>query len=137
VSHEIRKTYVELLYPGVFLPEESVVEVNERDPEAIAAKYPNAFCFKFFDLIETEVIVGGQKKRVTTSRLNESKRYYPNAKLLSQADVKRLGPEYRTLLSNMECNEWPTVVQCNRGNFQPFESGDTILEQDAALRKGR
>lgn len=125
---EVRETFVELLYPGSLFAEDESRKVAGRDPQAVAKKYPKCFAFRFYDLITRRVVVGGQEKQVSTSRLDVSPTYYPNGQPLTVADVKRSVPKSEILVSNMEGNGWKKVVQTRCGNFQPLEKGDVILE---------
>ena len=127
MTGEQTNTYVEILYPGSFYPEESVLKVKTRAPEEIARKYPKAFAFRFYDLTQKEVTVDGQKRTVSGQEKNKTGRYYPEAQLFTVAGLKALPGDYEILISNMECNGWKHVVQTRRGNFQPFEKGDVIL----------
>ena len=113
-------TYVEFEYPGSFFAETEVKAITKRDVrKAKANKY--AFAFRFFDIIEKEVTVGGEVKRVVSSRRNVSPTYYPGAKILDAKAVAKLPGDHGILLSNMRCNGWEKVVRTRRGNFQPFE----------------
>lgn len=114
------KTYCEILYPGSFFPEEQVVEVEARNPEAIAKEFPDAFAFQFFDQVKQEVEVDGVKRIVCGDRKNLSPKYFPGGKAFSKQDVEALGPDYRILRSNMNNDGWGVMVRTRRGNFQPF-----------------
>ena len=120
-------TFVEVLYPGSFYPEESVHKVKARNPNAIAEKYPKAFCFQFYDVVQKRIVVDGEEQLVSGKRKNKSGRYYPDAALFTVAGLKRLPGDYSILISNMEGNGWSRVVRTRCGNFQPFEEGDHIL----------
>jgi hypothetical protein len=124
---EVTHTFVEVLYPGVFYPEESVYKVKTRDPQAIADKCPTAFCFEFYDQTRKQVKVDGEHQTVSGKPKNKSGRYYPGATVMTVEDVKRLPGDHSILVSNMEGNNWPRVVKTRRGNFQPFKKGDHIL----------
>lgn len=115
------KTYVEVLYPGILFSETEITEVDNRDPDAIAQKYKNAFGLRFFDQERTEVKIGSKQQTVSGERKNESKLYYPNAQTFTVADVKKLPGDHTILISNMECNGYKKVVRTRVGNFQPFD----------------
>jgi hypothetical protein len=124
---EVTKTYVTLWYPGSFMSEDETVEVKTRDPKAIAKKYPRCFAFEFYDRVETEVTVGGEKKTVGSSPRNKSPKYFPSGKTFTVAEVKEKVPDSRILVSNMECNGWGTVVKTRCGNFQPFDKNCELV----------
>lgn len=124
---EQTNTYVEVLFPGSFYPEESVYKVAARDPEDIAKKYPKCFAFRFYDLTSKTVTVDGEQQKVSGKEKNKTGRYYPDAQLYTTQGLKELPGDYEILISNMECNGWKHVVKTRRGNFQPFEKNDVIL----------
>lgn len=115
------KQYVEFLYPGILFPESEIREVSDRDSLIDAPK--NCFAYQFFERQETnaedgEVLLGKPK--------NYSGRFY-FGKLKTLEDVKKETPEARTLISNMESNNWNPVVLTRRGNYQPFGERDQIV----------
>jgi hypothetical protein len=119
---EITKTYVEILYPGILFSEESVKEVNGRNPSAIVKGLESgAFGFRFYDQVETTIILDGKPKKVASDRKNESGMYYPGGRLFTLDEVKSMGKDFHILASNMEGNNWPIVVRSRVGNFQPFD----------------
>lgn len=125
---EVQKTYVEILYPGSFFPEEDVIVVNKRDPKKISSKYPTAFSFQFYDLVSKEIEVDGEKQQVSGKKKNISPKYYPDGELYTANQLRKIdAKEYDILISNMECNGWKHVVKTRRGNFQPFEQGKDEL----------
>jgi hypothetical protein len=126
-SAEITETFVELFFPGAFVSENSQFKVETRDPQAIADMYPNAYCIQFYDLTSKEVVVDGEKQRVSGKRKNLSPKYYPFGRVLNTDDVRKMPGDHHILIANMECNNWPKVVRCRTGNFQPFQEGDEVL----------
>jgi hypothetical protein len=123
---ETTKTYAELMFPGSFFSEDSVIEVSKRDPVALAKKHENAFSIRFFDLTSTEVVVDGVKRVVSGERKNLSPLYFPDGKIKTLAQIKKM--DAPMILSNMECNGWDRVVRTRRGTYQPFESGCEIIK---------
>jgi hypothetical protein len=114
------KTYCEILYPGSFFPEEQVVEVETREPSAIAAEYPGAFAFQFFDQVKQEVEVDGVKRVVAGDRKNLSPKYFPGGEVYNKQQVEALGPDFNILRTNMNNDGWGVMVKTRRGNWQPF-----------------
>jgi hypothetical protein len=120
-------TYVELLYPGIFLPEESTMKVAHRDPITTARCYPAAYSFQFYDLTTVEVIVDGKSRTASGDRKNLSPKYYPNGRVLTQKEVASEDGDHRILISNMEGNGWDRVVKTRAGNYQPFEKDCELI----------
>ncbi len=120
-------TYCEILYPGSFFPEEQVIEVESRKPAEIAAEYPAAFAFQFFDQVKQEVEVDGAKRIVSGDRKNLSPKYFPGGRTYTKQDVEALGPDYSILRSNMNNDGWGMVVKTRRGNFQPFQKDCELI----------
>ena len=122
-------TYVRYLLPGVFMPEEAVREVGDRDPQRAAREAPeNAFAFTFYDVVITTAEIGGKTLTLRSDPLNATGRYYIDPEVLNAADVEALPGDHRILLTNMRGNHWTTILRCRTGNFQPLEDGDTIID---------
>ena len=144
---EITKTYVEFSYPGALFAETEDKEIITRDVKKVLKIMPKgAFCFRFYDMTSKEVTIDGEqetvfgkeknKKRpcrrtgplfVFGKEKNKSGKYYPGATPYTIEQVKKIGKDFSILASNMECNNWPTVIKTRIGNFQPLEKGDIIL----------
>lgn len=116
------KHFVEFSYPGIFFSEYSHEEIAERKPELVTVP-KEAFAYRFFDQVQT--VVDGEP--LTGERKNYS-RYTYFGKVYTLEEVKKEFPEYTTLISNMECNGWNRVVRTRKGNWQPLEEGDTVIE---------
>ena len=112
-------TFVEFLFPGSVIPEKEVRQVENRDIPEVPE---GAFVYSFFDLNRT--VVG--KEEFWGSRNNHSGKVYPNAQILTVQDVKDQIPNSDILVANMEGNGWDRVVRTRRGNFQPFNEGDSV-----------
>lgn len=118
------KHYATFLYPGALVAESETKEVETTDPMKI--KVPDG-CYGFYFFERTEATVN--KKRLIGEPENHSPTYYPNGKVYTLADVKKSVPNPMNLISNMESNNWETVVETRIGNFQPYEVGkDIVLE---------
>ncbi len=116
------KHFVEFSYPGIFVSEYSHEEIAERKPELVNVP-EDAFAYRFYDQVQT--IVDGEL--LTGERKNYSGITY-FGKVYTLEEVKAQFPEYTTLISNMKCNGWNRVVRTRKGNWQPFEDGDTVIE---------
>jgi len=71
------------------------------------------------------------KKDLDSRETKRSGTYYLGGVLLNADDIKnRTDGDYSILLSNMACNNWPTVIE-NKNSWkivQPFRKGDTLLD---------
>jgi hypothetical protein len=125
---EITKTYVEFSYPGALFAETEDKEIITRDVKKVLKIMPKgAFCFRFYDMTSKEVTIDGEQETVFGKEKNKSGKYYPGATPYTIEQVKKMGKDFSILASNMECNNWPTVIKTRIGNFQPLEKGDIIL----------
>lgn len=122
-------TYVTYLHPGVFVPEESMRQVDGRDPAQVAREAPDsAFAFSFHDIAETVVYADSEPVTCKSRPLRKSPLYYIDAGKLGIADVEALPGDHDILLSNMRCNHWDVILRCRTGNFRPLESGDIVID---------
>lgn len=121
-------TYVEYLHPGSFLPERTAHPVAVRDAAQAATEAPrSAFAFRFFDMVCAVAEVDGEQVRLGGNEIRRSGTYYIDAEKLTADDVAALTGDHSILLSNMRSNEWPAVVRCRTGNFQPLLAGDEVI----------
>lgn len=125
-------TYVTLLYPGAFFPEESSRQVASRDPEAVAREAdPGVFAFYFYDVAVTTAVVDGQERKMASAGFSQSGRYYIDGESMTAAELLQwsatAGGDHRILRSNMEANGWERMVRCRTGNFQPLLDGDSVV----------
>ncbi|MEK7631382.1 MAG: hypothetical protein AAB445_00740 [Patescibacteria group bacterium] len=123
----VRKTYIEFLYPGVFLNESSTQEIKTRDVSRV--KVPkNAYCFKFFDILSLAVKTEGEEVLLTSERINVSPRHYYGGKLYTIAELKREFPNERVLIGNIEGNGYKQAIRCRTGNWQTFTETDILIK---------
>lgn len=121
-------TYVEYLYPGAIVSEGTTEATPDRDPARVARIAPaKAFCFRFFDRAVATADVDGQEVELRSRPLRQSGRFYIDAVKLSYADVEAMGGDHKILLDNMRYNHWDYVLRCRTGNFQPPNSGDSVV----------
>lgn len=106
------KHFVKFFYPGSFMSEESIEEINDRNDIEVP-KY--AFCYQFFDEIGGETI-------------NKTGRYY-FGEVLNIEQVKTLNTDGKLdiLIANMGYNNWDQVIKTRAGNYQPFEDNDKCV----------
>ena len=117
------KHFVEFSFPGVFLSEYSHEEIAERKPELVTVP-EGAFAYRFYD--QEQMMVGDE---LLTGKCKNYSGYTYFGKAYTLEEVKRDFPQHTTLIANMECNGWNTVVKTRRGNWQPLNEGDTVIEE--------
>lgn len=122
----MKQSYIEYIIAAGFFNESTVKSVDSRRASNIDLdEIPRrCFAFRFFDQEETtvkgEVLTGDPK--------NYSGMYYVDGEIKTVEDLKAHPRKYKTLISNMQTNNWPKVVKCNTGNFQPFnDKKDKII----------
>lgn len=113
------KTYVQFLYPGTIVAETSTHEVADRSDPIMPE---GAYGYSFFS--RTETIVNGEK---LIGEVRDRSVYTYIGEVMTAEQIERLPGDYRILLSNMRCNDWPVVVRTARGNFVPLLSGDRVI----------
>lgn len=124
---------VEYLIPGSLFPESIVRDIEPRTVEAALAEAPDlAFAFVLFDVEDAPDL--GPDFAVTPKRKNVSGRHYIDAEVFTAEQIEALddGHDYGILLSNMRGNEWPALVRCRTGNWQPLDEGDRIVATQGA-----
>ena len=115
-------TLVTFYTPGSFMPNESTKEVPGLDTEQIAAMAPkNAYSFIVQEFIEKTTTVDGEDLKKTEAA-GQAHRYYIGGKLYTVDELKAefTDDSKSTLISNMEGNDWPKVILCRTGNWQPL-----------------
>lgn len=117
-----RKTYVEFLLPGTFMPEMITREVVDRQVETLDIP-KNAYAFSFYDVLSTEA----EGELLESGELNKSGRYYVGARVLTLKEVEREYPNERILIDNIRFNHWDEIILCRTGNFQPPQDGDVFI----------
>jgi hypothetical protein len=126
--------WVEYLHPGSFYPEESRLRLKQYSATEALRKLPKtAFAFTLYDVeIRSGKLEDGetieQRKKV-----NESGRFYPGGEIKYLEEIKSMGEGFEILASNMENNDWNSVVRTRAGNFQPFKTEDRITEDPARM----
>lgn len=114
------KQYVEIYYPGSFCANTTTQEISDKENFLLPEK---AYAYKFFEKTEVETTEG---EVLTGKRKNESGMFY-KGKTYTIEGIKRDFPDEKTLIWNMETNNWSKVVRTVLGNFVPFREGDKII----------
>ena len=116
------KHFVEFSYPGIFFSEYSHEEIAERKPELVTVP-EGAFAYRFYD--QEHTVVDG---KLQTGKCKNYSGFTYFGKAYTLEKVKQQFPQHTILIRNMEGNGWDRVVQTRRGNWQPLEEGDTVIE---------
>jgi len=121
------KTFIEFLYPGIFVSESSAQEIDHKDPKKVVIP-KNCFGFRFYDCeivkskkYPNETLVGRAK--------NHSGWFYINSEILTLKEVEKKMPEATILISNMKINKWKKIVNTSFGQSLQLRAGDTILKR--------
>jgi hypothetical protein len=118
----MKRTFVEYSLPGAFFSEYVVREVTGRNDKQVIAEAPKgAFAFQFFDRVFTTSTQDGDEVALSSGRINVGPTSYIGGEVMDAEAVAALPGDHRTLLSNMRGNDWPFVIRCRTGNFQPFD----------------
>ncbi len=124
--HKVEIHFIEFLSPGSFVSESRMQEcVGVPKPDEVV--FPNnAYAFRLHS--RTDVVDGVDRYRGDTNQIGPTY-YHPMSVVRNLADVQAMGPSFRILASNMECNKWPEVVFSRWGNYaQPYSADkDCIL----------
>jgi hypothetical protein len=117
--------YAVVYYPGSFFPEEEIVDLESPDGVALTKKLKKAgkaFGFQMYRQTTAgtgKEMLSGEPKKVGGRVL------FGKAYTLKELEAKF--PEHTTLISNMKCNKWKSVVKCPTGNWQPVEGDDIVV----------
>lgn len=123
---KITKTYVEKIYRGILFSESSIQEVTERDP----MKIENDGKMQGFRFYDVEYVVDGDKTYEGETVNYSGWIFFGKRYSLDEIKTKYGNkPDYRILISNMECNGHNYVCHTQAGSFLPMEEGDiTFIE---------
>jgi hypothetical protein len=112
--------YVRFLSPGSFCANEWTMPVESADPSAVV--WPeNAYAFTIHERVDMRdgaETFKGEAKQIGPVY------YHPDSKVVTKEEIAAKGdPRDRILLSNMQCNGWPAVIESRWGNWpQPYEA---------------
>ncbi len=116
------KHYVRLLYPGIFFPEERVLEVVAPRPEFVPAEQlPKCYAFEFFTRDSDGDLLGPEK--------NKTGVYYRQGAIYNEA---RLAMEYgkeSIIYKNVIGNGYKRAVRTHFGNYCILRDADIVLRE--------
>lgn len=128
--------------PGTFFHEETRKEISKADPRMAAAmaktiteRYgATPFGFRFITQKVAEPIEReGVTYRADPIPVEETGTFYLGGRLRTVDEIRaEANPKESILLSNMECNAWPVVVENTNSwkSIQPFLEKDVLLDCD-------
>jgi hypothetical protein len=139
----MRKRYVTFVSPGTFVSETTTKPILSYDvvaavemSRAVTERYgAKPFAFYFSTQLVADPVPDGEGGwlDVEAKEVEKSGNYFVGGTLLTLDDLKaRNDPKNSILISNMECNGWPIVVE-NRNSYlsvQPFGENDFIVSPD-------
>lgn len=117
-------TFIRFFYPGSFVSETSVRQVESREAPTEIPK--GAFGWNFYD--KTLIVENGEE--LWGKEKNTSGKTYIG-EVYDIARVKAEMPNERILISNMENNGYKSVVVTGRGTF-PLNDGDRVISDRAS-----
>lgn len=129
---KVTKSYVEKSYRGLLFSETSVAEIEERNP----MKVENDGKMQGFRFYDKEFVIDGEKTYDGETSNYSNWIYY--GKRMSFDEVKKQygnNPDYRTLIFNMEANDYNYVCHTQAGSFLPMEEGDMTFEEFVATKE--
>jgi hypothetical protein len=129
MSEPVVRTYVEYMIFSFFVPEQTVRESPDRDPQRAAWEAPPyTFGFRFFEQASSAATVGTERVVMRSERCNVSGVYYIDAEFLDADQVAALPGNHDNVLSSMRRDGYNHVVHFKAGGwFLPVEAGDTVI----------
>lgn len=129
---KVTKSYVEKIYRGILFSEPSVEEVTERDPMQVE----NDGQMQGFRFYDKEYVVDGEKSYDGETSNYSNWIYFGKRFSLDEIKAKYgTNPDYRILISNMECNGYNHVCHTQVGSFLPMEEGDMTFDELIAQKE--
>jgi hypothetical protein len=128
-----------LLYPGMFMPEESHAEIPDPSLDTVLDLFGEDHRWYAIEVDALYQIrfTSGDRVKWLTDEVERVARYLVG-EVFDADGIRRLaeaeGRDYSILLANMEINKWPRMMRCRTGNFQPVQDGDTALTVAEAVR---
>jgi len=145
----MRRHYVVYSSPGTFVDEETSREVAAWDVEAAAAGAADVterhgakpYGFQFVTVLVADPIPDGEggTLAVEPREVARSGMHFLGGTLLTLDSIRqRADPRDSILISNMEGNDWPVVVENNNSwrTVRPFGEEDCIVVDGRVVRCG-
>lgn len=116
--------YVVFWSPGSFMANDWSQPVDSPDPRKVA--WPdNAYAFRMFK--REDVIDGGKTYEGKPEQLGPIY-YHPDSAIQSLDEARSNPRASRTLISNMECNDWKQIIWARWQNWpQPFDPAEMVI----------
>ena len=114
----MKKTFVTIFYPGVFVSETSEKEVTDREwsPDPKSLVYAWRFFDKEYADVNGEALMGKPK--------NFSPTYYYGTELTAAEAISQGNPIAK---ANIEINRYKRVVKTKSGQMFPIEENDIVV----------
>jgi hypothetical protein len=88
-GHWRKQTYVRYYTPGLFISEEQVLPVDERNPLIVAGLAPpEVYAFEFFDQVFCSIEVDGVLTELRSDEIALGKRFLIDAEILSEGKAR-------------------------------------------------
>ena len=119
----------EMVSSGGFVSEYEVVELKGKSIADLAESADQwVYAIITFKMLKGTVNVDGQILRLSSERFDVSPYNYLDGDVYTLEQVKAMNGD-KTLIANMESNDWSHVIRCRTGNWQSFEPdrGDIVL----------
>ncbi len=140
-----RKEHRVVFYsPGTFVQEETERPIESWDTKIatqMAVSITERYGAKPYGFVFSTVVTAGAvpdgfggELEVRPRQLEASGTHFINGRVRTIDDVRREEPD-SILLSNMECNRWPLVVETRNSyrHVAVFEEGHTIVDSDGTI----
>lgn len=114
---KIKRFFIQYYYPGLFVPETSIREVESGDSKIDWGKRVyQVVRFIREDVIDDEQVYTGKQEQVGKII------FHPASQVFSVGEIIALNKdENEILLSNAQNNGYKFLVKCPMGNWQPFD----------------
>jgi hypothetical protein len=114
----MKRYFVKFYTPGTIVSDTWSEDIDS--PEVSKIKWPkNAYCFEVYEQAVTTV--DGEELSGTAKQIGPTW-YHPDSKIETLAEVKKMRPGERILISNMEGNGYKAVIWTRWGNWpQPYD----------------
>lgn len=127
MAEKITATY---WYPGSFFSEDKTRELPAATLVAALAAQPDDGWFAV-SVQRTPMKVfrseDGEERVMSTGQAIKVGKWYIGEEFTAE-QVEAMPGDHEILVSNMRANGWRTVCRTRRGNWQPVETGDVVLQ---------
>ena len=120
------KDKVDLIFPGIVLPEGNMVDLAGRTPEEIAQSVSeNVYAFRLLKVAEATMMVNGREVELRSEPFELSGWYYIDGQIYTIPQLEKHFSSEKILIDN--CRTTGAAVFCRTGNWQPFDKEDQVI----------